>query len=251
MLIDQEKCMGCKICVPYCPGKAIQMIEKKAVINQEACLECGNCIRPEVVKCPTQAIYEPKEIYETPRSIRRFFGDPSTTHSVTKVPGRGTEEVKTNDVTGRVCLGEIGIAIEMGRPCLGTNMIEFEKATMALAQLGVKFEKDNPFTHLMEDPDKGTIQDQYKGEKLVSGIIEFTADASDLQPILNTVKKIAQEANTVFSLDLVTCFEDDGSLPILLQLEEMGIRPRVNSKVNLGLGRPYKIIRDKKESGLR
>lgn len=248
MLVDQQKCVGCGVCVPYCPAAAITVIGRKASIDQESCLECGNCLRTDVVPCPTKAFYEKPGIYEEPRGIRRFFSDPMTTHSVTKVPGRGTEEVKTNDVTGRVCRGEIGIAVELGRPCQGTDMIDFEKMTMALAGVGVVFEEANPLTQLMIDKNKGLMDPKYKNEKLVSAIIEFSAPISQLSMLLSKIREVAQDLNTVFSLDLMCCFDPDHSLPVMPMLEEIGMKPRVNSKVNLGLGRPYKIIRESKEA---
>ncbi|SDF28821.1 4Fe-4S binding protein [Sporolituus thermophilus] len=246
MVIDQEKCIGCGICIPYCPVQAIALVGKKAVIDHDTCLECGNCIRSKVVRCPRGAIYEEPGIYETPRAVRRFFSDPMTTHKVTKVPGRGTEEVKTNDVTGRVCRGEVGIALEIGRPCLGATMADIERITMGLAELGIKFEECNPLTHLMADREKGIIAAEYKGEKVVSAIVEFTAPFDQLKPILTKVKELAAQLDTVFSLDLICCYEDDGTLPALPVLAELGIQPRVNAKVNLGLGRPYKIYREQK-----
>lgn len=237
MLVNEEKCIGCGKCIPFCPVGAISLENKKAIIDQGQCLECGDCIRNEVIGCPTRAIYEMPDIYETSRGIRRFFSDPTTTHAVTKVPGRGTEEVKTNDVTGRVEKGEFGVAIEMGRPCLGTSLASVEKMTMALASLGVIFEEANPLTQLMSDKTRGIIAPQYKTEKLVSAIIEFTISDQQLIKILSTVKKIAQELDTVFSLDLISCYDDAGKIPALPVLAQLGITPRVNSKVNLGLGR--------------
>jgi hypothetical protein len=100
----------------------------------------------------------------------------------------------------------------------------------------------------MIDKKKGLMDPRYKNEKLVSAIIEFTAPLNQLTMILEKVKETAQSIDTVFSLDLMCCFEDDGSLPVLPVLQKMGIKPRVNSKVNLGLGRPYKIIRQKQEA---
>lgn len=245
MLIDQEKCIGCGICVPYCPMEAISVADKKANINQEMCVECGTCIRPRVVRCPTKAIYEPYEqIKGTPREVRRFFSDPATTHGVTGVPGRGTEEVKTNDVTGRVCRGEIGIAIELGRPCVGTTFAEVEKVTMALAQYNVEYEECNPLTHLMADRAKGSFKEEYKRENVLSAIVEFNAKLEQMADLLETIKETAKELDTVFSLDLICCFEEDGSIPVLPELEGLGMKPRANAKVNLGIGRPYKIIRE-------
>ena len=51
-----------------------------------------------------------------PRSIRAAFSDPTVVHAGTGVGGRGTEEIKTNGVTGRLQEGEVGIVVEIGRP---------------------------------------------------------------------------------------------------------------------------------------
>jgi len=245
MYVDPQKCNGCGICIPYCPAGAISLVEapgtrkgRVAVVDQDACLECGNCIHRGVVKCPTSAFYEDPAIWDTPRAIRRFFSDPMVKHPVTSVPGRGTEEVKTNDVTGRVKRGEIGIGIEMGRPCLGTTFAEVEKVTRALAELGIVFEECNPLTHLMDDRTRGTFPEQVKAQRVISAIIEFTAPADRLAEIIGVLRRVAPTLDTVFSLDVIGCFEPDGSLPVLASLRELGIEPRPNAKVNLGMGRP-------------
>ncbi len=245
MFIDKEKCSGCGICIPYCPFTAISITDKVAEIDQDLCVECGNCIRPRVVRCPKKAIYEPwEQIAGTPREIRRFFSDPATTHGATGVPGRGTEEVKTNDVTGRICRGEIGIAIEMGRPCLGTTYSEVEKVTIALAKLGIVYEECNPLTHLLADMTTGEFKEEYKNQTVLSAIIEFGIKMEDTEKILTVIKEVAQEIDTVFSLDLICCFDEDGTIPVLPVLQRLGMNPRQNAKVNLGMGRPYIIIRE-------
>jgi len=270
MLIDKNQCSGCGTCLSYCPYNAISMVGEVAVIDQNLCVECGNCIRhryakcadksvynastdtvvvkksfKKVHRCPSNAIYEPIEQVEgTPREVRRFFSNPATSHRLTGVPGRGTEEVKTNDVTGRICRGEIGIAIEMGRPCLGTNFAEVEKVTMALAKLGVEYEHDNPLTHLMEDRIKGTFKEEYKQERVISAIVECRTKIENMEEILEAAKEVANDLETVFSLDLICCFDEDGTIPVLPRLEKIGMTPRANAKVNLGMGRPLVIKRE-------
>ena len=51
MIEVSKKCIGCNKCVPVCPFAAINMIDKKATMN-EACTLCGVCVQI----CPVQAI---------------------------------------------------------------------------------------------------------------------------------------------------------------------------------------------------
>ena len=101
---------------------------------------------PEPDVCPTAA-FEPDEL-AWPRVVRRAFSDPRVPHESTGVEGRGTEEVKTNDVSGRVKVGEVGFTIEFGRPGVGARFHEIQEMCWALARAGVAFEKKNPITSL-------------------------------------------------------------------------------------------------------
>jgi len=42
--VDEEKCTGCKLCEGICPSGAIEMMEKKATINGDRCIDCQRCI---------------------------------------------------------------------------------------------------------------------------------------------------------------------------------------------------------------
>ncbi len=50
--VIQEKCIGCSKCIPVCPYQAITLVDKKAVIDLNACTLCSACV-PE---CPVDAI---------------------------------------------------------------------------------------------------------------------------------------------------------------------------------------------------
>jgi len=43
VVVHEEKCKGCKLCIAACPYAAIDMQEKKAVLNA-GCTNCGACI---------------------------------------------------------------------------------------------------------------------------------------------------------------------------------------------------------------
>ena len=112
MYIDEQECTGCGVCIPYCPVEAISDQGGVAAIDLDGCLECSTCLT--FADCPAGAIHESPETDEWPRVLRREFSNPMTTHPKTGIRGRGTEEMKTNDVTGRFKRGEIGIGLEFG-----------------------------------------------------------------------------------------------------------------------------------------
>ncbi|MCO5761281.1 MAG: hypothetical protein NHG36_07190, partial [Chromatiaceae bacterium] len=91
---------------------------------------------------------------------------PVYTHKGTDIPGRGTEEMKTNDVTGRFKDGFIGIGLEFGRPGIGTRFREAEKAIKKLVPLGIHLEPNNPLTQLIANPRTGELNPEILDEKV-------------------------------------------------------------------------------------
>ena len=81
MKIDQEICIACEACVPYCPMGAISM-DDVAIINEDECVDCASCLRSGA--CPVDCIiYEPAP---WPRAVRVAFSDPFAEHKVTGLP---------------------------------------------------------------------------------------------------------------------------------------------------------------------
>jgi hypothetical protein len=240
---------------------SIDSVEGRAFVNSDECVECYTCYRgmsmeklnPTVVRtirrvlklfrlrfdpepdvCPTSAI-TPDEL-SWPRVVRRAFSDPIVTHESTGVHGRGTEEVKTNDVTNRVGLGEAGYVVEFGRPTVGVRFRDIEKTTQALAGIGIQFESKNPITHMMSDAGTGKIRDDILNEKILSAIVEFKTRIENVPAVLECVERVAETLDTVVSIGVSTRCSSDGSsaLDEVLTIEGFSF---VRGKTNLGLGR--------------
>lgn len=233
MHIDPNRCIACGSCVPYCPMKAIS-VSDVAVVDQDECVECDICIRAAV--CPVDAFQPPA--LEYPRILRQVFSDPLVSHPGTNVPGRGTEEMKTNDVTGRFRRGHAGIAVELGRPGTGTRLYNAQKVAQAVAPFGVKFEKQNPLTQLMTDETTATFKEDCLNEKVLSAIVEFDCREDQVVPILKAIKEVSKELDTVFSLDICSRTTENGTVPTEALAREAGFLPTPNGKTNVGLGRP-------------
>jgi hypothetical protein len=208
------------------------------VIDEDECVECSVCLRSGC--CPTEALYQPELIW--PRTVRKNFSDPLKIHPETRIPGRGTEEMKTNEVTGRYRRGMYGMAFELGRPGVGARFHDVEKVAHALSALGIAFEENNPVTKLMVDRRKGLINPEVLNEKVLSAIVEFMIPADRLPEVLGVLDRISQEINTVFSGDIITRVGEDSSVPYVQEIRERGRFLSINGKSNVGLGRPLAAI---------
>jgi hypothetical protein len=233
----------------------------RATVNEDECVECFTCYRgmskehlnprlvrtirgflkllrirfdPEPDVCPTDALTEQELTW--PRVVRRAFSDPLVSHESTGVAGRGTEEVKTNDVTNRVKEGEIGFTIEFGRPGVGVRFRDIQKMSMALASLPVTFEKKNPVFSLMSDPATGAIRADVLDEKVLSAILELQTTLEHVPQVLKVVEDVAQRLSTIVAIGVATRCDAQGENllePLLAQEGYVGYR----AKTNLGLGR--------------
>jgi len=195
---------------------------------------------PEPDVCPTAA-FEPNEL-TWPRVVRRAFSDPRVPHESTGVEGRGTEEVKTNDVTGRVKLGEAGLTIELGRPGVGVRFHEIQEMCWALAKANVAFEKKNPITSLMTDVPTGTLREDILNEKLMSAIVEIKVQADRIEEIINIVREVEKKISTVVAIGVGVRCDGDGEDHIVAPiLEKLGYKLE-RAKTNIGLGRMLPVV---------
>jgi len=264
MRIDPEKCVACGNCTYVCPMGAIYIdpVIRRATVDRDECVECYTCynglsqehLNPTMVRtmrkifqffrlrfdpepdvCPTAA-FAPEDL-TWPRVVRRAFSDPRVPHESTGVEGRGTEEVKTNDVSGRVQVGEVGFTIEFGRPGIGVRFHEINSMTMALAKAGVAFEKKNPVTTLLKDVSTGEVRDDILDEKILSAIVEIKVPVARTEEVIRLVWEVEKQIETVICLGVGTRCDENGEEDVVLPiLEKLGYRPQ-RAKTNIGLGR--------------
>ena len=232
--IDSKLCIQCVKCIPYCPENAIVARDRQIVIDLDACVECDACLRASV--CPTEAIR--KTALEWPRSVRSVFSSVVVEHKESRVPGRGTEEMKTNDVTGRLCSGEVAFMIDVGRPGVGTTFADVERIALAVGKIGVEFEPLNPVTFLMVEKSTGRLRDDVRMERAHSAIIEFKTSMSRVPAVIEVLEGVSKDVNTVFSVGAACTVGSDGSVPLMELFKKISVRYKPNGKVNVGLGRP-------------
>jgi hypothetical protein len=239
----------------------IDPAKNRATVDQDECVECYTCFRgmsnehlnptmvrgirrvgkwlrwrfdPEPDVCPTSAITEQELVW--PRIVRRAFSDPVVPHESTGVHGRGTEEVKTNDITNRVGPEDAGFTVEFGRPTIGVRFWQIQEMTTALAGLGIEFEKRNPVTSLMTDTSTGEIRTDILNEKILSAIVEFKTTLENAPSILQKIKEVAKKLDTVVAVGAAARCDEQGenSLEEILTREGFAFN---RGKTNLGLGR--------------
>jgi hypothetical protein len=249
----------------------IDPVIKRATVDRNECVECYACFNglsqehlnptlvrtlrklfqmvrlrfdPEPDVCPTAA-FDPEDL-QWPRVVRRAFSDPRVPHESTGVQGRGTEEVKTNDVSGRVQMGEVGFTIEFGRPGVGVWFHEIQKMTGALAKAGVAFEKKNPITSLMSDVAAGTLREDILGEKILSAIVEIKVPVERTEEIILLVREVEKQVDTVVALGVGTRCDENGDDNLVAPiLERLGYKLE-RAKTNMGLGRITNLIEESK-----
>jgi hypothetical protein len=240
----------------------VDPVIKRATVDRNECVECYACynglsterLNPVLVRtvrkvfqmvrlrfdpepdiCPTSA-FEPEDL-QWPRVVRRAFSDPRATHESTGVQGRGTEEVKTNDVTQRVKRGEVGFTIEFGRPGVGVWFRDIQKMTQALAKADVPFEEKNPLTLLMSDVSTGALREDILDEKILSAIVEIKVQIERTEEIIHLVHEVEKEIDSVVALGVGTRCDDNGDENVVSPiLQRLGYK-LVRAKTNTGLGR--------------
>jgi len=212
---------------------AIRLQKKIVTIDYETCVECGVCYRFEI--CPEGAIKQVDEI-PYPRIIRAVFSDPVQRHEATGVQGRGTEEMKTNDVTNLFQRGKVGFSIELGRPVGGAYLRDLEKVLKKVTSMGVEFAGDNPVYHLITDHTTGALRPEILGEKVLSAIVEVLVPEQQAMDFIREMKRfLNSELDCVVTMSVISRADSEGGSRFMEQLRRHGESIYPNGKVNIGM----------------
>lgn len=94
---------------------------------------------------------------------------------------------------------------------------------------------------MIQDDTTGDLKPEWLGERVLSAIIEIQVKQNRLHHILQTIKKVAQEVESVFSLDVYVMLEPGIKVPqeVLEAIKAEGFSWRPNAKINIGLGRAW------------
>jgi hypothetical protein len=152
------------------------------------------------------------------------------------VQGRGTEEMKTNDVTNIFQKGKIGFSIELGRPAGGAYLRDLEKVTRKVASMNVEFAEDNPVMQLMQDRSTGALRAEVLDERVLSAIAEFIVPEENALAFIDEMKRfLNSEIDCLVTMSVIARAGPDGQSDFLQTLQGKGVPTYPNGKVNIGM----------------
>lgn len=64
--VQPDKCQGHMVCMRHCPTEAIRVKDGKAIISEELCVDCGECLSV----CPSGAITVSSDSEDSPSSVK-------------------------------------------------------------------------------------------------------------------------------------------------------------------------------------
>jgi nitroreductase/Pyruvate/2-oxoacid:ferredoxin oxidoreductase delta subunit len=134
-IIDQEKCIGCELCVKVCPNGTITMHDDKAAVTGDRSLQCGHC----VAVCPVDAV-KVKTIDSQSLSFNNFdlknhwlpHGEFDTAHLVQLMASRRSCRNYTEQTVDRSVLEDlvkIGTTAPSGTNCQNWTFTVFADHT--------------------------------------------------------------------------------------------------------------------------
>lgn len=155
IIIDNEKCIGCGLCVNDCPSSHLYLKDKKAKATEKGCIECGHCF----AICPMNAVRMPGYdcADESITSMTEFDSDKllsamKSRRSIRQFTAQPVEEEKLQKIleAGRYC-PTASNAQDVTFTILGSKQKEAEALCVNLFRKGRKL--GSPFIDMLKKID--------------------------------------------------------------------------------------------------
>lgn len=202
-----------------------------AVIDDEACLECGVCLDKGV--CLTGALQESGNLKS---EIRKLFGRLTPQSAGVKKTGRtGSWDVKTCDSGRELPSDMVIVRMELGRPSGGVALGQAEELRLAVLQAGYVLEEQKSYTKLCAVLGPEGLTKEAAEIRVLSVCLEVVSPPESLPALLKLVDSRCRTMGIVFRINVLfaPCLMEQ--LNLVLEDEEYFIGPRC--KVNLGFSR--------------
>ena len=160
IIIDEEKCIGCSLCVNDCPNCCLHLEYGKAHADNTGCIECGHCyavcpqgaIRMSEYKCEDEPVVPMTEIdsdtllsgMRSRRTIRHFTTQPVEEEKIIRIPDGFFAKVK-----------------DLAEEC---NL--YELANWSIRPPAFKSGEDDYYEFTLETTDGRQFNGWYQGEEI-------------------------------------------------------------------------------------
>ncbi len=183
--IISEKCTGCKLCIKACPFGAIEVIDKKAIIDMPKCNLCGACVD----SCKFEAIEVtrkdlPKEDFSAYRDVWVFCEQKRGVVQRVSYELLGEGKKLSRKLGGRLCAAILGTGLEPAIKDLTSRGAE-KIYVVDSTHLGAY--QDDPYTKVLID-----LIREYRPEVLLCGATTIGR---------SLISRVAVEINTGLTAD--------------------------------------------------
>ena len=152
IIIDEEKCIGCSLCVDDCPGSTLYLEGGTAHAYENGCIECGHCYAICPQNAVTMANYECKDepvvsmteidpdtllaAMRSRRTIRHFKDQPVEEEKIAKILEAGRYAPTGSNSQGITYTILTDKKAQVEEMCVGMFRAGKESGSPAFAYLG-------------------------------------------------------------------------------------------------------------------
>ena len=128
---------------------------------------------------------------------------------------------------------------------MGTTFCDVQSVIEAMVPMGLQLRLQYPvaderssLAELATDAANGILRQEILGERAGWVCLKLVVQEDTVPEVIRSLHQVAIGIDTVFALGIISCVASDGSTVADRVSKQTGIKPAVNCKTNVGLGRP-------------